>query len=237
VANGLPVEEQVLTTTAGEFPLQEYRMPLAGREWRLRHAGLILTREDELRFFRELLAHLPFGVALWPAAIALAYDLASRGAALKDGALLELGAGTGLPGLVAAALGARVVQTDRHELAMSVCRRNAGLNGIETIDYRLVDWADWQDPARYDWIIGSDILYSEALHPYLTRIFEANLAPGGRVLLSDPLRQPTLRLLQSLEAQGWRVTMTRWDLGDGDTARIIGVFELSRDPAQNNPAR
>lgn len=224
---GSPAGLQVLATSRGEFPLHEYRLPLVGREWTLLHAGLILTREDELRYFRELLAHLPFGVALWPAAIALAYELASRAPGLRGGKLLELGAGTGLPGLVAASLEASVVQTDRHALTMSVCRRNAQSNGVTGIDYRLVDWTDWQDTERYDWIIGSDILYSEMLHPHLRKIFHANLAPRGRVLISDPLRSPTLRFLESLEAEGWQVTMTRWDLGDEKGPRTIGVFELS----------
>lgn len=228
VVDVMPAEPQVLKTTAGEFPLQEFRLPLAGREWKLLHTGLILTRDDEVQFFREWLTQLPYGVALWPAAIALAYELASRDAGLAGTKLLELGAGTGLPGLIAASLDAQVVQTDRHELAMSICRRNAGLNQIENIDYRIVDWTDWQDQERYDWIIGSDILYSEALHPSLSQIFHTNLAPGGRVLISDPLRQPTLRFLQSLEELGWQVTMTRWDLGDGEAPRTIGVFELSR---------
>lgn len=228
MADVSPATPQVLTSASGEFLLQEYRLPLAGREWRLRHTGLVLTREDEQRFFRELLAHLPFGVALWPAAIALAYELASREAGLRNARVLELGAGTGLPGLVAAALGAQVVQTDRHELAMKVCQQNAALNGVTGIDYRLVNWLEWQDDQRYDWIIGSDILYNEALHPYLGHIFHTNLAPRGQVLVSDPLRTPTVRFLQALEGQGWHVTMTRWDLGDGDTPRTIGVFELLR---------
>lgn len=218
----------MLTTTAGEFPLQEYHLPLAGRDWKLLHAGLILTRDDEIRYFQEILTRLPYGVALWPASIALAYELASREPELRGGTVLELGAGTGLPGLVAASLGARVVQTDRHELAMSVCRRNARLNALEGIEYRIVDWTVWEDGERYDWIIGSDILYSETLHPQLSQIFHANLAPGGKVLISDPLRQPTLRFLQSLEERGWHVTMARWDLEAGDKPRTIGVFDLSR---------
>jgi predicted nicotinamide N-methyase len=220
-------EPLVLKTTAGEYSLQEFRLPLAGREWKVQHAGLILTVEDEQRYFRDLLARLPFGVALWPAAIALSYELASRASELRGAKLLELGAGTGLPGLVAASLGAQVVQTDRHELAMTVCRRNAQLNRITGIDYRLVDWTDWRDPEQYDWIVGSDILYSEALHPFLGKIFHANLAPGGRVLISDPLRSPTVRFLQNLEAQGWHVSMTRWVLGDGERPRTLGVFDLS----------
>ena len=99
----------------------------------------------------------------------------------------------GLPGIVAASFGARVVQTGRDELALSLCRRN----GVAAIAYRPADWTAWDDPGRYDWIVSSDILYGESLHPYLHRIFESNLASGGQVLLADPFRGVGLRLLEA----------------------------------------
>jgi predicted nicotinamide N-methyase len=222
-----PTSPQVLRTTAGDFPLHEYHLQLAGREWTLLHTGVILSHADEAHFFRNVLDRLPYGVALWPAAIALAHEVAARGEAFAGKAVLELGAGTGLPGLVAASLGARVVQTDRHELAMSVCRRNRERNGVGNIEYRLVDWSDWHDETRYDWILGSDILYGDGMHGPLRRIFEGNLAPGGRLLLSDPFRDVSLRLLETLEEQGWGVSFTKWSLGDESQPRPIGVFEMS----------
>jgi predicted nicotinamide N-methyase len=220
-------EQRVLRTTAGEFPLNEYRLRLAGREWSILHVGTVLSRGDEDRFLGELKGRLPYGVALWPAAIALAHDLASRGDELRGASVLELGAGTGLPGIVAATLGARVVQTDRDGLAMSACRRNCERNGVGTVEHRLADWTAWEDPARYDRIIGSDILYGEELHPHLRRIFERNLAPGGRLLLSDPFRAVSLRLLEELEAAGWSVTLSKWSVGEEATPRPVAVFELT----------
>lgn len=218
---------EVLHTTVGDFPLDEYRLGMAGRVWSILHTGAILTLADEQRFFRELRDRLPYGVALWPAAIALAHEIASRPDAFRGARVLELGAGTGLPGIVAASLGAHVVQTDRHELAMSVCMRNSARNGVDTIQHCIADWTTWTDDGTYDWIVGSDILYGEALHPHLSHIFTRNLARGGRVLIADPYRDVSIRFLESLEARGWEVSFTKWQIGEEDALRSIGVFELA----------
>lgn len=218
---------QLLSTSIGELPLHDYRLRLAGREWTVLHTAAILTPTDESRFFSEPKDRLPYGVALWPAAIALAHEVASRAEAFAGSKVLELGAGTGLPGIVAASLGGRVVQTDRQELALSVCRRNCERNQVGTTEYRLADWSDWNDPEQYHWILGSDILDGDGMHPHLRRIFEHNLAPGGRILLADPFRAASLRLLEAMEADGWNISLTKWSVGEEESPRPIGVFKVA----------
>jgi methyltransferase-like protein 23 len=217
-----------LVTPTGELPLQEYHLRLAGREWTILHTGALMSVADESNFLRDTKDRLPYGVALWPSSVALAHEIISRGDAFRDTRVLELGAGTGLPGIVAASLEGQVVQTDRHELAMSICKQNGERNRVDTIEYRIADWSSWTDDGRYDWILGSDILYVERLHPQLRHIFESSLAPGGRVLLADPFRPTSLRLLEAMEEGGWSVTLSKWSVGNESEPRPVGVYELAR---------
>jgi len=222
-----PAEPEVLHTTVGDLPLEEVQLSLEGRTWSILHTGAVITHEEEVGFLRgEATTRRPYGIVLWPAAIALTHEIASRDVAGKR--VLELGAGTGLPGIVAASLGARVVQTDRQQLVLHVCKQNAERNGVTGVEHRIADWTAWEDEARYDLILGSDILYAGALHPHLRHIFETNLAPGGTVLLADPFRETSMRLLEAMEAAGWRITMDKWTVGITPPPRPVGVFALTR---------
>jgi predicted nicotinamide N-methyase len=228
----MPTQPTELHTTAGDIPLHEYRATLGGHTYTILHTGAVLTFLDEQLLLNERETRLPYGVALWPSAIALAHAIAARADVSRGLNVLELGAGTGLPGIVAASLGAHVVQTEKQPAAFHLGRLNGERNGVTGVEYRLADWAAWTDTARYDWIIGADILYSKAAHEHLTRIFEANLAPGGCVLLADPFRRASLRLLEQLEAVGWTISIARWTVGEEREPATIGVYELTRQDAR-----
>ena len=222
-----PNDQTSLRTSIGDVPLEEYHLRLAGREWTILHTGVVLSEEDEQRLLGDASPRLPYGVSLWPASIALAHDLVARADSLPGRHILELGAGTGLAGIVAASLGARVLQTDRHELPMSMCARNSTRNAVNAIEHRLADWTLWDDATQYDLIIGADVLYAERMHNHLRRIFESNLRPGGRILLADPFRPVSLALLQAMETDGWTVGLATWRVGEPAAPRQVGVFELT----------
>ena len=54
---------------------------------------------------------------------------------------------------------------------------------------------------------------AESVHPQLRHIFDTNLAPGGRLLLSDPFRPASFELLEAMAADGWHVAVSKWTVG------------------------
>lgn len=212
----------LLSTSIGELPLEEVELTIGDRTWSILHTGALISAQDEVDFLRgENQTKRPYGIALWPSAIALAHDLATRG--VRGKRILELGAGTGLPGIVAAALGAQVLQTDRQKVALHVCQLNAARNQV-ALEQRLADWTAWDEPGQFELVVGSDILYAKELHAAILAILERNLAPGGSVVIADPMRPGSMPFFEVLQAVGWRVGFDKWSLGE----RPVGVYTASR---------
>lgn len=75
--------------------------------------------------------HESFGLYLWPSSLLLAQLVWANRDEFAGKVVMELGAGVGLPGVTAAAVGARVTLTDRQELehvhanCALACERNS----------------------------------------------------------------------------------------------------------------
>ena len=160
---------------------------------------LLRPREAESLISEEEFAHdefLPYWAELWPSALALADVVADRD--VRGLAVLELGCGLGLPSLVAARGGARVLATDWADEALELLRANAARNGVALETLRL----DWREPGAlgtFDLVLAADVLYERRYVDVL-----AELLPhlGGEVLLADPGRpflRPFLELCPGVE--------------------------------------
>lgn len=134
------------------------------------------------------LTELPYWTKLWPAAMVLA-QFALR-LAKGEGLLLELGAGLGLPALVAAAGGRQVVISDLDPDALEFARAAAEKNGLG--DLVKVTSLDWEAPDRelgvFDTILGAEVLYHPPVYPSLVGLLSRLLAPGGTAFLSHQER-------------------------------------------------
>ena len=218
----------LLQTSIGDFRLHEYRLTLGERAWSFLHTGAIVTLEQEERYLASERDRLPYGVMLWPAAIALAHAMLARADQLRGMRILELGAGTGMPGIVAASLGARVLQIDRSEVALHVCAMNKDRNQVANVEVRDAEWETFQSEEKFDLIIGSDVLYVTTMHDRLHTICDDYLAPRGLVMFSDPFRAQSLPMLEKMEASGWRVSLSKWSIQVESGARTIAVYEAER---------
>lgn len=222
------VTAPIISTSIGDFTLHEYRLAGAGRSWSFLHTGAFLTVQQEREYLAKENDRLPYGVMLWPASIALAHDLLGRAETLPGKRVLELGAGTGMPGIVAASLGAQVVQVDRDEVALHVCALNKQRNDVTSLQVVGSDWETFRSDHKFDFIIGADVLYVTSMHDRLRAICDEYLAAGGTVLFSDPLREQSLPMLEAMEASGWRVSLAKWSIQVEAGMRTVAVYEAVR---------
>lgn len=108
-----------------------------------------------------------YGMYVWPCGPVLAQYLWFHREHIKGKRVLELGAGTGLPGILAALLGCRVTLSDSATLSHCLrhCQRNVEANGLTPSEVPVVGitWGLFS-PALFqlgpiDIILGSDCFY------------------------------------------------------------------------------
>lgn len=146
---------------------------------------------------RSLVFASEYGHQLWPAghalAVGLAQDLVLPLGALIDKAVLEIGAGVGLPGIVAARKGARSVWlTDQREI-VGLMTKNAQANGLgDIIRCAELDWLNVSaSPAasvRFDYVIAADVVYAQHMDDFAKALVE--LVPTGTTLLLAYTKRP-----------------------------------------------
>jgi predicted nicotinamide N-methyase len=215
-------------------PLEEQTVAIGNRTYRVLacpDVEALLDRVDT----EAGLEDFPYGVSLWPAAVALAKWLAQRAGEMPGLSVLELGCGVGLPGIVARTLGAEVVQSDYLREAMDLARYNAAVNGVEGISYLMADWRSFDHRRTYDLVIGADILYTRSLHRELSHILAQVVAPGGRLALTDPVRPQSVEMVDRLESDGWLLDMTGIPVQFRGEENHVALFEgIRRDGRRNS---
>ncbi len=179
--------------------LVEEVIPLDGRDLRLlrpRDAEALL---DDHAFEHE--EYLPYWAELWPSSLALARTVAGR--SLRGARTLELGCGLGLPSIVAALAGGRVLASDWSPEAVAMTAENAERNDapLETLVCSWTQPEPLVERGPWDLVLASDVLYEarnvDVLLALLPRL-------GREVWLADPGRPPLPRFLAGAE-RDWEI--------------------------------
>lgn len=165
----------------------------------------------------------PYGVVLWPAAQVVANAVAAIDIAGKS--VLELGAGTGLVSIVAAACGASVLATDYREepleLLCASAARTAEHIGVELqIETAVIDIKDSNPLPNATLVVAADVLYQLSTSIALARrCAEALRTPGCEgVIIGDLGRPGRQAFLDELKACGVAASAAQFQQMDSWTA-------------------
>jgi predicted nicotinamide N-methyase len=187
------------------------------------------------------------GLKAWPCSLFLADFLHQQQQAALFGPgsrVLELGAGVGLVGLSLAALGASVDMTDRQPAVLERIRLNVHANRHGLAGSARAWRYEWGSAecdhcplAKYDVVIGSDILYADSMtgpHQMLLDALLHAAAGHTRIWLASQWRRNTnaeaffARARQTFEV---RIVASRdntgGDVRDADHGSSLKVFELT----------
>ncbi len=172
-------------------------------------------------------SEFPFWIRVWEAAMILA-DVAATLPAAPGHRLLELGAGLGAPGLIAAARGLNVTLSDFDELILDFQRVSAAASGLGTVSFSFIDWTKPPALAPFDTIIGAEIIFREDLLDPLLHVIDTLLAPGGTVYLAHDQGRKSLALFLDKAQKSYTIMGKKVELDSGDGKKTIILNRLQR---------
>ncbi len=148
------------------------------------------------------LRNFPLWSKVWEASLLLASKLAARPVD-PAARLLELGAGLGVSGLVAAAFGHDVTITEYDPHALAFLEANRLENDCGHARIRRLDWHHLDLDERFDVILGSELIYKESDFDAMRSLFRGLLQPGGEILLAGEIRQTNKAFLDCMQSDFW----------------------------------
>ena len=213
------------------FKTLTHRIEIGDRKYNV----LSVTNFDEL--YEQLLSkgmqhedvadeRIPYWAELWPSAVGLATHLVSNTHLIDGKTVLEIGAGLGLPAVVAASLGAEVTATDYLQDAVDFAEKNAEINGISGIDFKTFDWRAAETFEKFDVLLASDVAYERSQFEHLQQAFIHLVKPGGLILLSEPNRYIAEPFLENLKGAGYGLKKYPYDVQVKDIKSKVSVYEI-----------
>jgi predicted nicotinamide N-methyase len=169
--------------------------------------------------------NFPFWVRLWEAALVLAEFMAT--VPKEPGStLLELGAGLGVPGLIAAAAGFRVTLTDYEELILNFERINAAASKLEEVEVTKLDWLNPADLGQYDVIIGAEILFRDVFFEPLLEILRRSLKEDGVIYLAHDSKRQSLQPFLKMAEKEYTISVSPRRLKSFEEDKSILLMRL-----------
>lgn len=223
----LPAEELALYT-AIKKELKVAFEPLTVKEHRLNI--LKCTDLEQLLDGKDPFKNLsdfPVWIRLWEAGIVLADFLAGQKPA-SGTTLLELGAGLGATGLIAAKAGYEVTLTDYEERVLNFLKVNAAASNLPDVKVEMLDWFDAKELDSYDVIVGAEVLYREEFFEPLLKIFQSSLNPGGVIYLAHDATRKNMAPFLEMAKEDFAIGVVKRKLKSLEKDKEILLARLKR---------
>ncbi|AEB08868.1 class I SAM-dependent methyltransferase [Desulfobacca acetoxidans] len=171
------------------------------------------------------MGNFPYWAMVWDAALVLA-DFLVRQEPQPAREILEIGAGLGFVGLCAGRRGHRITLTDNMPDALNFARLSVYHNNLTNVAVEFLDWTKPTLTGRYDWIVGSDILYEEKTFASLGNIFATYLKPQGKIYITQGIRGLGPKIFFEMMRSNYSVRYQEKKLGSKEGDKKILFFEM-----------
>lgn len=142
-----------------------------------------------------------FGI-VWPSSLVLAHHITNYDLGSKR--VLEIGCGTAISSLLLNKKNVDITATDYHPETEFFLNRNTELNGDKPIPFERTGWGDKNDAlGRFDFIIGSDLLYEDEHIELLSGFIQEHSNDKCDVIIVDPGRGRKNKLAKKLLEIGY----------------------------------
>ncbi|MBL0176223.1 MAG: methyltransferase [Ignavibacteria bacterium] len=187
------------------FPLRSFDLPVGTATVRITTAEDIedlINGISEAEFRHD--ERLPYWADVWHSAVALGDFLLQRADLVRGRSVLEIGCGLGVPGIIAASLGASVTFSDNDATALLA----AELNLLTTLPGVVASFAslDFRTPPDRRWpvILAADVIYEARFIDPLAIFLDRTLEKNGTVVLAEPNRLIAVPFFARLAECGFR---------------------------------
>ncbi len=138
--------------------------------------------------YQEGLIPFPYWSRVWPAAKALAAFLLHNNHYTAGKNVMELGAGLGLPSIVAARNAVSVLCSDYVLEAVEIAKQSATHHQLQNFRAEVLNWQELPSDLEADVLLLSDINYEPSAFAFQLEMIKSFLQNGTVVLLSTPQR-------------------------------------------------
>lgn len=169
---------------------------------------------------------IPYWCELWPSSMGLSEYLIKNPQLVKNKSVLEIGCGLGLPGIVASALGGKVMLTDYIQQAIDYAAYNWKLNFKSNADTKILDWRKPEGFDDFDVLLASDVAYESRSFKSLISAYKKLVKKDGIILMSEPNRKFTKDFFQKLKSHGFDLKEGVIEVSKDGILYMVSVYEL-----------